>query len=427
MSKNRSLRSSTLHFNRKSTIDTSYADVDQLGWRSIIFTPFGDVWQIALMLSIFVNSFTVIYIWAYGVKESDEAKFEGLYYALELMYFLDTILFLMHRAMISHRVIRDHEPRSSLTLTVDLLTLLPIYEVYLLLTYLSRQASGFPGRRYIRIKSVIRLYRIFSYFRKVRATAASNQVWLIVLEQFFAVTMSVHVLGAIWFGYSCWKCEIIPNWTETISEYHVFDSNSPFDWFVFSYGTMGNLFLHNYKAEIYGVIIMEKFLFISTMFLGHLMHYMFFVGNLIVSNVNSQRRHHNYVSRLKNIKTVLRVWRIDEKLKNLTLNYYDKLWDRYSGIKYMPKAFNLLPTPLKKEVMLDLFWDALNHSYLFQHEDTAFKRALSLEMKSEFYQQGDYVVEINQFKTKMYYISSGVLEVPIPQHLITSTDDFCRF
>lgn len=399
-----------LRRDRQREEDESYADESELGWRNIIFVPFGSVWQIMLNMSVFVNSFTVIYILAYGVHDKDEMRIEEIHYTLEIIYFVDTVLFIMHRKMRTYRIIRDHEPRGTATLTIDILTLLPIYEIYFLLTYLSRHGSDLHIRRYIRTKSVVRLYRICIYFHKMKARAASNQVWFIVLEQFFIVIMSVQFLGAIWYALGCWQCNR-PNWTQTISEYHEFDDKSSFHWFLFSYGTIGNLFLHNYKGEIYGVTAAEKVLFLGTMVIGHLMHYMFFLGSLIISNINQQRRHYTYVRRIKNIKTVLEVWRIDNELKKLTLNYYDKLWERYSGIKYMPSAYELLPTPLKKEVTLDLFWDALNHSYLFQNEDVPFKRALSLEMKSEFYQPGDFVLKINQFKTKMIFISSGVLEV----------------
>lgn len=390
--------------------ELSYADEAQLGWKSVIFAPFGSVWQIVLNMSVFINAFGVIYILAYAVNEDNEMRFEALHYTLEVFYLVDTILFVMHRKMKTYRIIRVHQPRAVLALCLDALTLLPIYEIYLLLTHVYRESSKLDIRRYVRTKVIVRLYRVLCYFQTMKATASSNQVWFIVLEQTFVVTMSVHCLGAIWCALGCWQCSK-PNWTRTISEHHEFNPKSHFDWFVISYGTMGNLFLHNYKSEIFAVTAFESALFLSAMILGHILHYTNFVGNLIISNMSHQRRHFYYVRRIKDIKNVVQMWRIGAKLKSLTLNYYEILWERYSGIKYMPLAYELLPVPLKKEVMLDLFWDALNHSHLFQDEDISFKRALALEMKSEFYQPGDYVRQINDYKKRMIYISSGVLEV----------------
>lgn len=399
-------------------IELTYAEEAHLGWKSIIFAPFGSVWRIVVNASVFVNAFGIIYILAYAVDEANEMRFEELHYTLELIFLVDTILHIMHRRMKAYRIIRDHQPRSIFALSVDVLTLLPIYEVYLLLTHVSALDSKFYIRRYARTKIILRLYRTLRYFHNVKATASSNQVWFIVLEQTFIVTLSVHCLGAMWCSLACWRCNK-PNWTQTISEHHDFNPKEHFDWFLLSYTTMGNLFLHNYKSEIFVVTVFELILFLGTMVMGHAMHYTVFIGNLIISNMSQQRRHFYYVRRIKDIKNVLKVWRIDIKLKKLTLNYYEIMWERYSGIKYMPLAYKLLPVPLKKEVMLDLFWDALNHSHLFQDEDIAFKRALSLEMKSEFYQPGDYVIQINDYKTRMIYISSGVLEV-------TTTNSFFR-
>lgn len=398
--------------------DYSYADKSQLGWRNIIFIPFGSIWQILLNTSVFLNSFFVIYFLSYGVRENVEMKYEIIYYTLEILYLVDTILHIMHLKMKAYRITRDNKQRGTIALCLDTLTLLPVYEMYLLVTH--KVGPEFHIRRYIRTKSIVRLYRVFDYFSRMKATASSIQVWFIVLEQAFIIIMCVHCFGAIWHTLGCWKCDK-PNWTSTITKYHKFNAKSHFEWFVISYGIMGNLFLHNYKANMFAVTNTEFFLFLSVMIIGHLMHYMIFLGNLIISYVNQQKRHFYYVKRVKDIKSMLEVWKIKTKLKNLTLNYYDILWERYSGIKDMPTAYELLPLPLKKEVMLDLFWDALNHSLFFQDEDISFKRALALEMKCEFYQPGDYVIQINDFKTKMFYISSGVLEVSLLSYFVAIT------
>lgn len=77
----------------------------------------------------------------------------------------------------------------------------------------------------------------------------------------------------------------------------------------------------------------------------------------------------------------------------------------------MPSAFRLLPLPLQKEVTLDIFWEAIRHSHLFANAEMPFKRALCIEMKSEFYLVGDYVFRLGQMKNKMVYIVSGILQV----------------
>lgn len=66
---------------------------------------------------------------------------------------------------------------------------------------------------------------------------------------------------------------------------------------------------------------------------------------------------------------------------------------------------------MQKEVTLDIFWEALRHSQLFSAQDMPFKRAVSLEMKSEYYLPGDYIYTLGKVKSKMIYIVSGILQV----------------
>ena len=77
----------------------------------------------------------------------------------------------------------------------------------------------------------------------------------------------------------------------------------------------------------------------------------------------------------------------------------------------MPHAFDLLPLSLRKEITVDIFWEALRHSHLFGNEDISFKRSISLVMKNEFLLPGDYMYKLGEFKTKMYYVTSGIVHV----------------
>lgn len=77
----------------------------------------------------------------------------------------------------------------------------------------------------------------------------------------------------------------------------------------------------------------------------------------------------------------------------------------------MPEVFNKLPEALKKEVAVDIFWEALRHSPMFADMGMSFKRAVSLQMKAEFYLPGDYVYKFGEIKGKMIYIVSGILQV----------------
>lgn len=150
------------------------------------------------------------------------------------------------------------------------------------------------------------------------------------------------------------------------------------------------------------------------MLMGYILHYMIYFGLLTNAYIKVFRRQFNFVDNLARIKTLLCQWNISKAWQNKTIEYYKVFWDKKCGIKNMPPIFQLLPVPLQKEVCVDIFWEALRHSQMYGEEEMAFKRALSLQMRSEFFLPGDYVYSLNKTKSKMIYISSGILQVQSP-------------
>lgn len=153
-----------------------------------------------------------------------------------------------------------------------------------------------------------------------------------------------------------------------------------------------------------------------TMLLGYFNHMIYFFGQLTIGRIKQFRRQQEYSRRINQIKMALDEWNINKEIKDKTMQYYSTLWNKRSGIRNMPICFKLLPTPMQKEVMVDIFWEALRHSTLFSDVDVPFKRAIGLFMESEFYLPGDFVFKSDHYKTKMIYIVSGILQVRLKQH-----------
>lgn len=76
--------------------EVTITDENELNWRNIIFVPFGEFWQFALMISILVNSFWVIFMLAYN-SENLEDDLEWMHHTMELHFALDVLLLLMHK------------------------------------------------------------------------------------------------------------------------------------------------------------------------------------------------------------------------------------------------------------------------------------------------------------------------------------------
>lgn len=71
---------------------------EEHNWKNIIFTPFNRFWETCLVLTIVMNSNFIIYNFAYTRKFLNKKTFYFfLHYLFEIMYFFDTIFFIMHR------------------------------------------------------------------------------------------------------------------------------------------------------------------------------------------------------------------------------------------------------------------------------------------------------------------------------------------
>lgn len=160
------------------------------------------------------------------------------------------------RNMATYRRIREHEPRFVILIFIDVCTLLPIYEVYTLLSYTSRiKEDATSLRNHTRVINVIRLYRVFWYFRELSYRAGLNQILIIGSEHILKTTMITDLLGAVWYLLGCWKCHHT-DWTQYLHN-HIFNPKEWTNWFMLCYVTMGNLYQHNYKGwRLYGVFRM---------------------------------------------------------------------------------------------------------------------------------------------------------------------------
>lgn len=147
------------------------------------------------------------------------------------------------------------------------------------------------------------------------------------------------------------------------------------------------------------------------MSLGYFLNVTWFFSELTTVFIKKKRKQHSFKSRLKQIKYLMDDWQVSKEMRNKTLVYYNELWTRRNGYKDIPAIFYKLPRSLQLEVNMDIFWEALRHSHVFNSVDIPFKRELSSKMKSEFFLPGDFIYKKNEPKNKMVYIVSGVIQV----------------
>lgn len=152
------------------------------------------------------------------------------------------------------RRIRDHDPKSYFTLIIDILTFIPFNGIYYLFCYVNGTIESMNAsfRRISRIKTVVRLYRVYLYSLRMKKQAGRNQLLIISLAHLVLVALLAHVFGTLWYAIRCYKCEDEEgeerNWTYFLDK-HIFDPSSIVDWFIICTTNIGIALQHCYKGK----------------------------------------------------------------------------------------------------------------------------------------------------------------------------------
>lgn len=146
-------------------------------------------------------------------------------------------------------MVKEYKPRPLLLIFVDILTLLPVYEVFLLLHYakIKRPESEHDVRDYSRMKTTVRLYRVYIYLDNLTYQAGFNQLVNVTITQIIRMAVAAHLLGAILYFLSCYKCDY-DDWTVDLFD-TIFDPEVPAHWFAICFVMMCSLLQHNWKGK----------------------------------------------------------------------------------------------------------------------------------------------------------------------------------
>ncbi|KAK4878713.1 hypothetical protein RN001_011219 [Aquatica leii] len=397
---------------RRDTQEWNYDHNEySITWKNVIFIPFNRLWQYVVMSSVIINALYVIYDITYN-KEGVEFGADALiYYTAWLLYFIDTALSIAHKNMSAYREVQAQNPKSTHRLALDAISLIPFYEMYVLVKAASRIHTNEKSIKNIfRIQSLIRIHPVFTHllfsFSEINTY---DIITSITVSHHLKLVLLGHIIAALWYSQGCWNCDI-PNWTDSLNEFD-FNKNNSAQWFIVSYCTVANTLINNWGGYNCGITIVERLITLTTMLLGFILHYLTYLGMLLIAYLKVHKKQLTWSENFKDIQKYLVYSKVNKEWCDKTIAYYKYLWKERSGIKDMPKTFRRLPMQLQKEVTVDIYWEAFKHSHLFCGQSLAFKRDLSLQMKNEFFVPGDYVYKVREVKDKMIYIVSGILQV----------------
>ncbi|KAI4457605.1 voltage and ligand gated potassium channel [Holotrichia oblita] len=182
-------------------------------------------------------------------------------------------------------------------------------------------------------------------------------------------------------------------------------------WFILSYSTIGNCLAHNYSGIIHAVSWYESLILSATMIIGYLLHIMIYFAEMITAYIKKISDQFEFSYRLQVVMRMLENWNVDTNVKSQIIDAYNILWEKRAGQRKLPEVINLLPKTLQKQCSLDSFWYFIKHSKLLANMDQAFIRNMSLYMECHYFMPGEYLYRLNEMKTRMVYIVSGVIQI----------------
>lgn len=147
------------------------------------------------------------------------------------------------------------------------------------------------------------------------------------------------------------------------------------------------------------------------MIIGYLLHIMIYFAEMITAYIKNISDQFQFSYRLQVVMRMLENWNVDTNVKSQIIDAYNILWDKRAGQRKLPELFHVLPRTLQKQCSLDSFWYFIRHSKLLENMDQAFIRNLSLHMECHYFMPGEYLYRLNEMKTRMVYIVSGVIQV----------------
>ncbi|XP_022918862.2 uncharacterized protein [Onthophagus taurus] len=385
--------------------EVSYYDARR-NWKNCIFLQFKLFWRVFLCFGILVNIVAVLYFLIF-IKHEKTWIFLFPFYVFEMFYFVDVCLAIMHRCMKVHRSSRLHKSRNLLLLTIDIISILPYYEIYCILLRTSIGPSYSPGADYFKLKVLLRLQYVGYLYFILRNQPTGNQLVVVVLGQMYFFIVFVMIMASVWYTL---KDVLAKSWELNLGNYH-FDNKNPVHWLIICINIIGCCFMHNWAGNIANESIYDYLAQNITMMVGYLLHMMIFFGDLTAQYIRMFKQQIGFSSRLNIIVGTLNDWKINAPTIKRTIDHYNKFWEVRRSMITIPTIFKVLPLALQKEVTLDMFWESLDHSHFFKDADFNFKRSLCLGMQPEIYLPGDVLVQRGRLKTKMFYVSAGVIQV----------------
>ena len=150
------------------------------------------------------------------------------------------------RYMVPYRKTRTYKPVKLIRITIDLLSLIPYYEVYYFLGRISLGKGYQPGKNLLRWKIFLRLHTVVEFLVSLDKVPGANHLIIATITHVVTFVLYITFMSAVWYKLADWIPE--NNWTQNLN-YHKVDLDNELNWFILSFGVIGNMYAHNWTGE----------------------------------------------------------------------------------------------------------------------------------------------------------------------------------
>ncbi|XP_022094111.1 uncharacterized protein LOC110981133 isoform X3 [Acanthaster planci] len=296
---------------------------------------------------------------------------------------------------------------------LDLAAALPLDLFALCFTNSDEQSTRFAALTLLRIVHLLRLVRVVQFFDAWEKELNINML-LVRLTKFFGqLLIVIHFFACLWYFFAC-PLGTCHEGTWADAEMYTEESahwltryGDSFYWCVATLTSTG-------YGDFHALSPMEMIFASLVMVIGQLL-FGSILGNIASTLANEESGRVAYEQRLSAVKVQMKDMRLNSKLRNRVVSYFDYLWMRNKGVD-QHTLFKDAPFCLQTEIGLAVYEKSLKKVPLFEDSEPSFFRSLSLMLRPVLFMPNDYIVRQGDVGDEMYFIHRGTVEMMDENH-----------
>ena len=143
----------------------------------------------------------------------------------------------------------------------------------------------------------------------------------------------------------------------------------------------------------------------------------YIIGNVSTLIVNIDAARASFRSRMEEVRSYMRIYKIPASLQDRVKNYYHYLWETRQGMTDTD-FLSTLPRTLRLEVSLYLNRDILEKVSLFKDAEESFISEVIEELEFLVFLPGDFIIRQGEWGDCMYFLCGGSVEVVVNEQRV---------